>query len=93
MGKTFTNKEGRYLKPDEVVATGNEFVEKETQLPVKTSWEKMSKSKYNGVDPSQMFSEYSVDTIRLIILADVAPTSQRNWSKDSKYFLIFVYFF
>lgn len=43
----------------------------------------MSKSKLNGVDPEEMFSTYGTDTIRLLILADVAPTSQRNWNSAS----------
>lgn len=49
------------------------------------NWEKMSKSKHNGVDPTDMFDLYGVDTTRLLILADVAPTSHRNWNSNSKY--------
>lgn len=76
---------GRYLKPEEVEKNSKDYVEKETNLTVTTKFEKMSKSKYNGVDPSEMISEYSADTIKLLILGDVAPTSHRNWSKESKY--------
>ncbi|KAJ8975895.1 hypothetical protein NQ317_011366 [Molorchus minor] len=50
----------------------NKAVAKETGNPVVISWEKMSKSKYNGVDPDEMFKTYGVDTTRLLILADVA---------------------
>lgn len=56
---------------------------KDTGEAVVVSWEKMSKSKYNGVDPDEMFNEYSTDTTRLLILADVAPTSHRNWNSNS----------
>lgn len=90
MGQAYTTKDGKYLKPTEVEKTDDLYVEKATQEPVAASWEKMSKSKFNGVDPSEMMSAYSTDTIRLIILADVAPTSQRNWTKDSE-FAILVY--
>lgn len=55
--------------------------------PVVMAWEKMSKSKLNGVDPSEIIEEYGCDTTRLIILADVAPTSHRNWSSASKRYL------
>lgn len=63
----------------------NKAVEKETQQPVVVAWEKMSKSKHNGVDPEVMFNEYGVDTTRLLILADVSPTSHRNWNSNSKF--------
>ena len=47
------------------------------------TWEKMSKSKFNGVEPETVWSEQGIDTTRLLILADVSPISSRNWSKDS----------
>lgn len=59
---------------------------KYTNEVIVTAWEKMSKSKLNGVDPDEMFSTYGIDTTRLLVLADVAPTSQRNWQPASKYF-------
>jgi leucyl-tRNA synthetase len=37
-------------------------------------YEKMSKSKYNGVDPSAMISKYGADAIRLFILFKVFLT-------------------
>ncbi|KAF7987914.1 hypothetical protein HCN44_003777 [Aphidius gifuensis] len=85
MGKSYCDKEsGKYLKQDEVELTDdNKYVNKNTGMPVLTNWEKMSKSKYNGVDPMEMFDEYGADTTRLIMLADVAPTSSRNWSNET----------
>ena len=43
----------------------------------------MSKSKYNGVNPEDVFKEYGVDTARLLIMADVEPKSNRNWNSNS----------
>ncbi|XP_037807422.1 probable leucine--tRNA ligase, mitochondrial [Lucilia sericata] len=84
MGRSFRVKgSGRYVQEHEVDivnAKKNQAVLKETKEPVVMTWEKMSKSKMNGVDPGDMFKEYGTDTTRLIILADVAPTSHRNWS-------------
>ncbi|KAL5291954.1 lars-2 family protein [Megaselia abdita] len=84
MGRSFREKgSGKYLKEDEVEildAKKNKAICKETKQPVVMTWEKMSKSKLNGVDPSDMIGEYGSDTTRLIILGDVAPTSHRNWS-------------
>lgn len=62
----------------------NKALDVESGQAVVMSWEKMSKSKHNGVDPSDMFREFGIDTTRLLILADVAPTSHRNWNSNSK---------
>ncbi|CAB0029444.1 unnamed protein product [Trichogramma brassicae] len=84
MGQSYSTRDGKYLKADQVTTNAaGTLVDKSSKEPVVTAWEKMSKSKYNGVSPSKMFSQYSTDTIRLLILADVAPTSNRNWSEDT----------
>lgn len=84
MGRSFRLKgSGQYLREDEVEvvdAKKNRAVQKATGDAVVMSWEKMSKSKMNGVDPEDMINTYGCDTTRLIMLADVAPTSHRNWS-------------
>ena len=90
-GMSFRSTTGKYLRINEVAKDGKNYIEKETKLPVKTKWEKMSKSKYNGVDPSEMISEHSADTIRLLILGDVAPTSDRKWSEESKSITFSIY--
>ncbi|KAF5300682.1 hypothetical protein FQA39_LY11044, partial [Lamprigera yunnana] len=81
MGRSFRIKgTGKYI-PEHVVDII--AVHKETGEAVVISWEKMSKSKYNGVDPTDMLEKYGVDTTRLLVLADVAPTSHRNWSTST----------
>lgn len=88
MGQSYKNKtNGTYLKENEVVKKGKRYFTKDGDDPVISTWEKMSKSKYNGVEPSHAISEYGVDTMRLLILSSVAPTSNRNWNSDSKYWL------
>lgn len=85
MGQSFKNKiNGSYLKEDEVIKKGKAFFSKDGDHPVIATWEKMSKSKYNGIDPMNTINEYGVDTMRLLILSSVAPTSNRNWNSDSK---------
>lgn len=91
-GRTYLAEDGRYLNENQVNILNekeNRAEETLTGMPVHMEWEKMSKSKKNGVDPSELFDEYSVDTIRLIMLADVSPKSPRNWSTDSKAFLFY----
>ena len=63
---------------------GEKPVEMSKKNPLVVSWEKMSKSKFNGVEPESVWNEHGIDTTRLLILADVSPRTSRHWSKDSK---------
>ena len=83
-GRSFRLKNStRYLRPDQVREEGGKFHCVETGAPVVTDWEKMSKSKHNGVDPGLMFSQYGCDTVRLMMLCNVGPGSDRNWDEDT----------
>ncbi|XP_074645241.1 putative leucine--tRNA ligase, mitochondrial isoform X2 [Tubulanus polymorphus] len=83
MGQSYRVKStGQYIKPEQVDFTGEIPVEKGTGAELDVSWEKMSKSKYNGVDPLDIIDEHGSDSTRLCILAGVAPKSDRHWSAD-----------
>ncbi|KAL0101395.1 hypothetical protein PUN28_018905 [Cardiocondyla obscurior] len=83
MGKTYqVISTGKYVPESETIMEGNECKTKSGEL-VSSHWEKMSKSKYNGVDPFNLLNKYGIDATRLLILGDVAPTSTRNWSEKT----------
>lgn len=84
MGKTYqgTNTK-KYLKADEVEEKEGQYIQKNTKEPVEVSWEKMSKSKHNGIDPIELVDKYGIDVTRLLILADVPPNLNRNWSDQT----------
>ncbi|XP_026288385.1 probable leucine--tRNA ligase, mitochondrial [Frankliniella occidentalis] len=83
MGQSFQEEEtGRYLTRDKVEIKDNLAVCRATGKPVISKWEKMSKSKHNGVDPIDAIKSFGVDTTRLLMLADAAPFSQRNWNPE-----------
>lgn len=48
------------------------------------TWEKMSKSKHNGVDPEAVVEQYGIDTIRLYILFAAPPEKDILWDVKSK---------
>ena len=75
----------KYLHEDDVYQKGEKYFQKETDLPVVSQWEKMSKSKHNGVDPGLMVAEYGCDTVRLMMLSSVGPGSERKWSEAESY--------
>lgn len=74
--------DGRYISEDQVDFLGQNPVDKSTGQKVLVQWEKMSKSKYNGVDPQEIIEKYGVDTTRLCILSNVAPKSDRKWTYE-----------
>lgn len=47
---------GQFLKPEEIEESPEGPLEKSTRQMAKVTWEKMSKSKYNGVDPEVPFA-------------------------------------
>lgn len=55
------------------------FVRKSTGEPVEQVYEKMSKSKANGVDPLVVIEEDGVDLARMQLLIAAAPRQPLNW--------------
>jgi leucyl-tRNA synthetase len=47
--------------------------------PLQVFFEKMSKSKYNGVDPLQVMGKYGADTARMFILFKAPPEKDLEW--------------
>uniref|UniRef100_A0A0K8SRU4 leucine--tRNA ligase n=2 Tax=Lygus hesperus TaxID=30085 RepID=A0A0K8SRU4_LYGHE len=84
MGKTYyIKKTKQVVRSSSVIERDGQLVERESGEPVFVKWEKMSKSKHNGVEPSDMFDKFGVDTTRLLILGEVAPTSDRLWKEEA----------
>ncbi|KAJ1921583.1 Leucyl-tRNA synthetase, mitochondrial [Mycoemilia scoparia] len=84
-GKTFKDPDtGRFLKPDEVTFdhSGNPKIVATGETPLIT-FEKMSKSKYNGVDPVKTIKEFGADTTRLHILYRAAPQDVLEWETQN----------
>ncbi|BFZ60209.1 Leucyl-tRNA synthetase, mitochondrial [Saitoella coloradoensis] len=84
-GKTFTDPvTGRFLKPGEVDLTDLKvprLVSDLTKTP-NISFEKMSKSKYNGVDPEATIKAYGADCTRAHILFTAPVSDVLEWDED-----------
>lgn len=84
-GLTFTDPEtGRFLKPDEIERQGEAqaVTIKATGMSPKMSWEKMSKSKYNGVDPGVCIEKYGADAVRAHIVFSAPETEELKWEEE-----------
>jgi leucyl-tRNA synthetase len=71
------------LIPDEVdLSNPSEPRVVATKQPASVSYEKMSKSKHNGVDPSSFISKYGADATRAHILFQAPVGDVLNWDED-----------
>ncbi|XP_005999052.1 probable leucine--tRNA ligase, mitochondrial [Latimeria chalumnae] len=70
---------GQYLKRDDVDFTGSEPTHAGTKEKLEITWEKMSKSKHNGMDPEEVVAQYGIDTVRLYILYAAPPEQDILW--------------
>lgn len=78
-GLTYKNpKTGKYI-PAEEIADLTAPVDPLTDDPLEVFYEKMSKSKYNGVDPSAVLKKYGADTARMFILFKAPPEKDLEW--------------
>lgn len=84
-GKTFSDPEtGRFLKPDEIVpdSRGQNMLVKSTGKEAAVTWEKMSKSKHNGVDPGTCFQKYGADVTRAHMLFAAPLSEVLQWDEE-----------
>ena len=69
---------GKYVAPADV-ADPSDPRDPITGDPLDTFYEKMSKSKYNGVDPAVVIDQYGADTARMFILFKAPPEKDLEW--------------
>ncbi|MCK6529233.1 leucine--tRNA ligase [Myxococcota bacterium] len=62
---SFQGAGGRYYYPSDVEETASGLVSKSTGAPLTTQIDKMSKSRYNVVNPDDVVAEYGADALRL----------------------------
>ena len=78
-GKTYKDpKTGKYVIPQDIRDFSNP-VDLETGDALEVVYEKMSKSKHNGVAPSDVISKYGADTARMFILFKAPPEKDLEW--------------
>jgi leucyl-tRNA synthetase len=83
-GKTFSDPlTGRFLRPEEVERSDTtEPIIKTTGAAPAITWEKMSKSKYNGVEPLHCMNEFGTDVVRAHILFAAPVTEVLDWDQE-----------
>ena len=79
---TFRDADGNWIEPAHVVRQANGSAERaDTGVPVEIGRvEKMSKSKKNTVDPTDVIEHFGADTARWFILSDSPPDRDMEWT-------------
>ncbi|EEH50147.1 leucine-tRNA ligase [Paracoccidioides brasiliensis Pb18] len=83
-GKTYSDPStGRFLKPSEVdLSNPDAPLIKGTWIAPNITFEKMSKSKHNGVDPTTCINTYGSDAIRAHILFSAPVSEILEWDES-----------
>ncbi|MEG4814018.1 leucine--tRNA ligase [Microcoleus sp. K5-D4] len=68
---------GKYAPPADIDPANPK--DPQTGEALEVFYEKMSKSKYNGVDPLEVMGKYGVDTARMFILFKAPPEKDLEW--------------
>jgi leucyl-tRNA synthetase len=81
--ETYRDADGNWLLPEQVVkASDGQLVSAEDGRPVEVGRsEKMSKSKKNVVDPTEIIGTYGADTARWFMLSDSPPERDLEWTE------------
>ncbi|MBW4648657.1 MAG: leucine--tRNA ligase [Kastovskya adunca ATA6-11-RM4] len=75
---TYKNpKTGKYYVPTEIDSADPK--DPETGDALEVTYEKMSKSKYNGIAPEEVLTKYGADTARMFILFKAPPEKDLEW--------------
>ncbi|CAH8492977.1 unnamed protein product [Heterobilharzia americana] len=87
MGETYIEPNtGRFVSPGHVDKKylsdkTVKYYEKETNSQLEMYWDKMSKSKLNGIDPTEVVERHGMDIVRITMLTNVGPHRARKWTE------------
>lgn len=79
---SYQDDNGKYYYPHQVEKRGDSYFVKETGVKVNTQIEKMSKSRYNVVNPDDVVKEYGADTIRLYEMFMGPVEAEKPWTNE-----------
>ncbi len=79
---SYKDEQGKYYYPHQVEKQGEDYVVKEKGTSVHTQIEKMSKSRYNVVNPDDVVKEYGADSMRLYEMFMGPLDRDKPWTEE-----------
>lgn len=83
VARSYQRESGAYVAPEEVKEVRGVFVDKNTDEPLRSQIEKMSKSKLNGVTPDDCVEEFGADALRLYEMFMGPLEKEKIWNTDA----------
>lgn len=82
--ETYSTPDGKWVSPEEIrTANGGFVLKSDANVPIKIgAIEKMSKSKKNVIDPTDIIASYGADTARWFMLSDSPPDRDVQWTES-----------
>ncbi|MDC1047252.1 leucine--tRNA ligase [Alphaproteobacteria bacterium] len=79
--RTFKNTSDEWVEPGDVIRKNDQLFDKNNNQVLSGNIEKMSKSKKNIIDPSEIINLYGADTARWFVLSDSPPDRDLEWTE------------
>ena len=79
---SYRDENGKYYYPTDVERRGNDWFVKGSDIKVKTQVEKMSKSRYNVVNPDDVARDYGADSMRLYLMFMGPIEAEKPWTTE-----------
>lgn len=79
---SYRDDNGKYYYPKQVERRGNDWYVKDTDIKVNTQVEKMSKSRFNVVNPDDVANEFGSDSMRLYLMFMGPIDAEKPWTSD-----------
>lgn len=80
---SYKDENGKYYYPKEVERRGTDWFVKGTDIKLTTQVEKMSKSRYNVVNPDDVIQDYGADSMRLYEMFMGPIDAEKPWANDA----------
>ncbi|MCX5758819.1 MAG: leucine--tRNA ligase, partial [Candidatus Hydrogenedentes bacterium] len=82
LANSYQDANGKYYYPHQVEKRGDAWFVKESDTPLKAQIEKMSKSRYNVVNPDSVVQEYGADATRLYEMFMGPLDREKPWTDE-----------
>ena len=80
LAESYQDEDGKYYYPEEVVSQADgRYVTKASGIQIHAQMEKMSKSKLNGINPTDVIDTYGADAVRLYLVFIGPVTASTPW--------------